>query len=318
MSLGIFFGLLSAFIWSTTSLLVKARAAVIDTLSFNLFRIAVSAIFFLLLVPFFGGFAMLLLPLGTVGVVAASVVFGFCIGDSIYFWSMTKIGAARTMPISGVYPVFTWLIAIPLLGEHITLPAIAGTMLVIIALFLLGREHNPDATEANEMLITLPDENDPRNIPQRTRYLGVAAAIFAAFAWAISTTLLRLGLQMQNPLTLYDNLQQSVLLGALRLVVATLVLFPVVHFLKGSQVWKPYRRRTLLEMIVLGIYSTGIGTLFFVLSVALAGAARASLLNTASPVIGVLLAWLFMREPVTRRVWAGTALAVVGVWLVLV
>ncbi len=54
------------------------------------------------------------------------------------------------------------------------------------------------------------------------------------------------------------------------------------------------------------------------LGIALAGAARAALMNAASPLIGVVFAWLFLREPLTRRVWIGTALAVVGVWLVLI
>jgi drug/metabolite transporter (DMT)-like permease len=49
-----------------------------------------------------------------------------------------------------------------------------------------------------------------------------------------------------------------------------------------------------------------------------AGDARAALMNAASPLIGVLFSWLFLRERLTRRVWVGTALALVGVWLVLI
>lgn len=320
MSLGILFGLTAAFIWATTSLMVKAQAARVDTLSFNAFRVVVGALFFYLLLPFFGG-AQLLAQLTpqTMLVLSASVILGFCVGDSIYFWSMTKIGASRTMPISGVYPVFTWLLAIPLLGEEITTPALVGTALVIIALYLLSREHPSDAAESNDMLITYPDgHTEPRGVPQRTRYLAIAAAVFAAFMWACSTTLLRLGIQMQEPVTLYDNLQQSILLSAFRLTVAAIVLLPITQWLKGSQVWAIYRTRELPKLIALGIYSTGIGSLFFVLGIALAGAARAALMNAASPLIGVVFSWLFLKEKLTRRVWLGTALALVGVWLVLI
>src|SRR5262245_44856570 len=109
MPLGILFGLTAAFIWATTSLLVKHNAARVDTLSFNAFRVVVGALFFYVLLPFFGGTSLLtqLTPL-TMLTLAVSVTFGFVIGDSLYFWSMTKIGASRAMPISGVYPVFTW------------------------------------------------------------------------------------------------------------------------------------------------------------------------------------------------------------------
>lgn len=319
MSLGILFGLTAAFIWSTTSLMVKANAGRVDTLSFNAFRVLVGAVFCYALLPFFGGAALVaqLTPL-TVLALTVSVLLGFCIGDSIYFWSMTKIGASRTMPIAGVYPVFTWLIAVPLLGEEVTVPAIVGTVLVVAALFLLGREHPADAAEANDMLITPPDNTEPRGVPKRTRYLAVAAAVFAALTWACATTLLRLGIQMQEPVTLYENLQQSVLLGAVRLTMGAVVLIPVTQLLKGSGVWAVYKGRELPKLLALGIYSTGIGSLFFVLGVALAGAARAALLNSASPLIGVLFSWLFLREKMTRRIWVGTALAFVGVWLVLI
>jgi drug/metabolite transporter (DMT)-like permease len=79
-----------------------------------------------------------------------------------------------------------------------------------------------------------------------------------------------------------------------------------------------YRTRELIKLTALGIYSTGIGSLVFVLGIALAGAARASLMTAASPLIGVVFSWLFLREHLTRRVWFGTAMALAGVWLVLV
>lgn len=318
MGLGIAFGLTAACIWATTSLMVKANAGRVDTLSFNAFRVVVGALFYFALIPFFGGFGQLAqLPLQTTLTLSASVILGFCVGDSIYFWSMTKIGASRTMPISGIYPVLTWVIAVPLLGEKITINAIVGTLLVVVALYLLGREHPRDAAESNDMLITPPDDTVPVGVPQRTRYLAVAAAAFAALMWACATTLLRLGIQMQAPETLADTFQQSVLLGTLRLSVAALVLVPITQWLKGSGVWQVYRTRELGKLVALALYSTGIGSVFFVLGIALAGAARGALMNAASPLIGVVFSWLFLREHLTRRVWMGTALAVTGVVLVL-
>lgn len=318
MGLGIVFGLAAACVWATTSLMVKANAGRVDTLSFNAFRVVVGALFYFVLLPFFGGPALLLtLPPLTVLILSVSVILGFCVGDSIYFWSMTKIGASRTMPISGIYPVFTWILAVPLLGEKITPTAIAGTVLVVVALYLLGREHPKDATESNDMFIAPPEDAEPVGVPVRTRYLAVGAAVFAALMWACATTLLRLGIQMQAPVTLADNLQQAVLLGSLRLSVAAIVLVPITQLIKGSQVWQVYRTREVWKLIGLAFYSTGFGSLLFVLGIALAGAARAALMNAASPLIGVIFSWLFLREHLTRRVWAGTALAVTGVVLVL-
>src|SRR5581483_7029337 len=196
MSLGIFFASTAAVIWATSSLMVKAQAAQVDTLSFNAFRVVVGALFFIVLLPFFGGWRLVAqLTPTTMVTLAVSVVLGFCIGDSLYFWSMTKIGASRAMPISGVYPVLTWVLAVPLLGEKITPQALFGTVLVIVALYLLSREKPADADEANEMLIAPSAGVEPRDVSPRTRYLGISAAVFAAAMWACSTTLLRLGIQ---------------------------------------------------------------------------------------------------------------------------
>ena len=52
---GIFFGLVSASLWATTSLAVKAQSARVNTISFNAFRLMFGAMFFLALLPFFGG-----------------------------------------------------------------------------------------------------------------------------------------------------------------------------------------------------------------------------------------------------------------------
>ncbi len=318
MTLGILFGLGAAFIWSTTSLMVKANAGRVDTLSFNAFRVLVGALFFWILVPFFGGTALLAQLSAPTGlVILGSVLCGFCLGDSIYFWSMTKIGVSRSMPIAGVYPVFTWLLAVPILGEQVTPLDILGTGLVLVALVLLAREHPQDAAEASDLLITPPDGTIPSGVPKKTRYLAVGAAIFAAFMWALSTTFLRLGIQFQEPVTMYDNVQQSVLISVLRLSLGAMVLLPVTQLLKGSKVWAPYQTRELPRLIALGVYSSGLGGLFFVASVGLIGAARAALVNSAAPLIGVVLSWLVLHERMTRRVWVGTALALVGVWLVL-
>ncbi len=319
MSLGMLFSFGAALIWATTSLMVKANAGRVDTLSFNAFRVVVAGIFFLALAPFFGGVGLIVgMGLPTFLAISASVVLGFCVGDTVYFWSMTKIGASRTMPISGVFPVFTWLLAVPILGEAITIPAVIGTALVIVALFLLAHERPAEIAESNDMLITPPEDGTPPGgITLRTRYLAIGAALLAAFMWALATTLLRLAIQFQEATTLYETLQQSVMLGALRMGVATVVLVPMATLARSRKVWNVYRGPKLPGLVALSIYSTGIGSLVFVMGVALAGAARAALVNAASPLIGVAFSWLFLREPMTRRIWVGTGLALAGGWLVL-
>lgn len=290
--LGILLGLLSAFIWATTSLAIKAQADQTNPLSFNAFRMFVAMIFMFALLPFFGGVsAFTQIPVDAILVLATSSVIGIAIGDSLYFWSMTKIGAARALPISGTYPLFTWAFAVPLLNEPITYADLLGTLLVVLGVYLLS-----------------PNEEACTAIDARTARWGVLTAIAAAALWALATTMLKIGVQ-QSP--------HVIVVNAIRLPVAALASAIVAQLYGGMRVWQGYTRQNLPRLVALAMYSTGIGMIVWTLTVDYAGAARAALLNTAAPLIGVPLSVIFLHERVTRKVAVGTLLAVLGVWLIL-
>lgn len=292
MLLGIILGLLSAFIWATTSLAIKAQAAQTNPLSFNAFRMFVATIFTFALLPFFGGLpAITQTPSGAILVLATSSVIGIAVGDGLYFWSMTKIGAARALPISGTYPLFTWAIAVPLLGEPITPEALIGTVLVVAGVYLLSPSNGADV-----------------HVDARMERWGMLAAIGGALLWAVATTMLKIGVQ-QSPGVIVVN--------AIRLPVAAITSAVVAQGYGGWRVWEGYTRQNLPRLVALAMYSTGIGMIVWTLAVDYAGAARAALLNTAAPLIGVPLSVIFLRERVTRQVVMGTLLAVFGVWLIL-
>ncbi|MBI5303432.1 MAG: DMT family transporter [Chloroflexi bacterium] len=292
MTIGIIFGLLSAFIWATTSLAIKAQADEIHPTSFNAFRMIVATIFTFAILPFFDGWhAIAQVQTGTVLVLAVSSIIGIAIGDVLYFWSLTQIGASRALPLSGSYPLFTWALAIPFLGEQPTPTAMLGTALVVIGIYLLA-----------------PKNGSRVQTDARSERLGTFAAITAAALWAIATMLLKLGLQ-ESPSVLVVN--------AVRLPVAALATAFVALYQTRGDPWRGFTRASLPKLGALAMYSTGIGMIVWTLSVSYAGAARAALFNTAAPLIGVPLSVIFLRERVTPLVAVGTVLSVVGVWMIL-
>lgn len=289
---GIAFGLSTAWVWATTSLWAKGHSTRIHPLSFNAFRLVPASLFFLLLLPFFGGwdaFAQISLParLALVG----STLLGVCFGDTLYFWSMTHIGASRALPISGIYPLFTWALAVPLLGEPVTVPALIGTAFVLISLYLLAP----------------PPELD---LPEHKHFdrAGVLAAIGAAVLWAAGTTMMKYGLESGI---------NVVAVNAFRLPLGALVLLAMAQLRGRSRTWDGCERGDLPGLIGLSLYSNGLGAILWVLAVDLAGAARASLLNTVSPLIGVPLSAIFLHERVTARVALGAILSVIGIIFIL-
>jgi len=289
---GILFGIVSASLWATTSLAVKAQSARVDTFSFNAFRMVIGALLFVALLPFFGGWdALTGLSLISRAALAVSIICGAVIGDTLYFWSLTQIGAARAMPLSGIYPLFTWALAVPILGETVTQQAIVGTFFVLIGLYLLSPAVEIEQTHTAHW-----------------NRLGVLAAIFAASMWALSTTMMKIGLQ--------DGVN-VVAINSFRLPLGAMVLILLVLRWRDKSVWRSYNRASLPVLIGISLLSTGIGSIFWILSVEYAGAARASLINAMAPLLGVPLAIIFLHERVTWKIGLGTCLAVLGVGLVI-
>ena len=271
---------------------MKTQSEQIDALSANTFRMIVAAILFLLLLPFFGGLdALADISNNAKLALAISFIFGIALGDTLYFWSMTQIGAARAMPLSSIYPLFTWAMAVPILGEPITIQAIIGTALVLLGVYLLT-----------------PKVRDVSQIDAHAKRVGTLAAIVAALLWAISTTLLKIGLQ--------DGLN-VVVINSFRMPIGALVMLAMVYGRLGKQAWRGIHRRNLPMLILVGIYSTGIGMTLWTLSVEYTGAARAALLVTLAPLIGVPLSVFLLKEHITRAIVIGTAISVAGIWLIL-
>ena len=70
-------------------------------------------------------------------------------------------------------------------------------------------------------------------------------------------------------------------------------------------------------MIAGGVIGWGLGSLLFVLSIALLGPARAAILTSSSPLFALPLSALFLGEKLNAAVLIGTAVTIVGVILVL-
>jgi drug/metabolite transporter (DMT)-like permease len=292
MALGILFGLASAFIWSTTSLLIKEQADRISPLSFNAFRMFVGSLFTFALLPFFGGMtALAQVSSSAVIMLSISSIIGIAIGDMLYFWSLDKIGASRALPLSATYPLFTWLLAVPLLGEQVTPAALFGTALVLIGVYLLS-----------------PVGDSGLNSDPRAQRLAVFAALAGAACWSIATTLLKSGVQ-ESP--------DVIVVNVIRLPVAALTSAIVAQLYGGKRTWSGFSRKSLTRLTVLAMYSTGFGMILWTLTVDFAGAARAALLNSTSPLIGMPLSVVFLHERVTPKVVVGTLLAMWGVWMIL-
>lgn len=68
--------------------------------------------------------------------IAYMAVFASCLGYFLQMFSIRRIGAARTMVFINLVPVFSTVLAVLILGESVSVPKIAGLVVVIAAVWL--------------------------------------------------------------------------------------------------------------------------------------------------------------------------------------
>jgi DME family drug/metabolite transporter len=218
------------------------------------------------------------------GWLLGSTLCSIVIGDSLYFLAAARIGVARALPVASSFPLLTTLGAVTLLGETFTLTLLAGSVLVVLGVTLIGGERAPASGRF-----------DP---------LGLVLAGLAACMWAGSGLFLGPAMRSLDP------------------VAANLVRFPIasVFFASYVVIARPTERltRRLLWLTVAAAVGTLASSMLFLGGISHAGVARGVALNATSPVFSAVLAVLLLKEHLSRRAALGVAASVLGTVLLVV
>lgn len=134
---------------------------------------------------------------------------------------------------------------------------------------------------------------------------GVLYALIAGLFWGTSPVLVKRGL-VHASVSAATLIQQATIL-------ATLL---VAALLAGDLFAANISRLALYVFCATGVVGAYLGRTLFVRSVDQIGASRAQSLNNSSPLVTVLLAGLFLGEPLTLSVVAGVILIISGVFFV--
>jgi drug/metabolite transporter (DMT)-like permease len=321
MLIGELAGLVSALVWACNGALLRWLSPKADVLVLNALRCCIATLLLLVLVVVIGRADQLAtLPLMPVLMLVASVLIGIGIGDSFYFHAIRLVGLARAQPLAMSYPLLTALLAVTVLGEQLTPLVAVGILLVVLGVTSVATAHaHPRPLEGPRPLGAAgaghaADAAASHGLPRWMlplvalggQRVGVALGLGAAVSWAVGTTLLRPALESIDVWVA----------SAVRMLAAAVVLqiFALRHLPAVRRVARADRRFA-VGVLVLGI-GTAISLTLFLLSVAYAGAARASALTSASPLFGVPLAVFVLHEQVNARLLVGVGLTLVGVWLI--
>lgn len=278
--------LLSALAWAVGVMLYRQLGATLPPLQLNFLKNALVLLMLLPAIPLLHGLAV---PTFTgVEMLAAvgSGLLGIGIADTLYFRALNELGAGRMGVIGNFYSPFVIVLSVAFLGESLLPMQIAGFALVSVGVWLAAWPRR--GTTA----------------PAAHRLRGFLLALLAIVLMAVSIVLVKRVLEAQ-PLLWVTGLR---MLGAL-------VGMALIALWRGeTRHLAPATRGMPWGKLVLAAF---VGQ-FLAMVLWLAGykytlASVAAILNETASVFILLLAWAWLKEPLTRRALAGVGLTLAGV-----
>lgn len=284
-ALGALCALGSGFTWALTSLLVRALSGTLNSVAISAVRSTVGGLVLLLwIVSTEGAAPLLAIRPGVLAMLGLSIIVAVAIGDTVFFESIPRLGLARAMTISTSYPVVAALLAAAFLGEPITLPAAAGALLTLagLALIVASRQDRPEIAASARV--------------------GVAAAVLASVAWAVSTIILRAPLGEVEPSTAQ----------AVRLPVAGALLWLTPWSWSAGRGLSGGGSRAVAVAGALSVL-TALSSVMFVAGLKHAGVTVATVLSSTAPLFALPLGVVFLGESAPRSAVLGTLVTVIGI-----
>jgi len=136
-------------------------------------------------------------------------------------------------------------------------------------------------------------------------YIGIIAALSAAFLWALSSTVYGL-LGLKIP-PLHLNLYKGLI--AIALIIITLIIQNELNF--------SLQPSTLIWLLISGAIGIGLGDTAYFYALKHLGPRKTLLLETLSPPLAGGLAWIYLGETLTIQAWCGMLLVILGVaWVI--
>ena len=274
----------SALSWSVTSLMVRSLSPGIGTFTINAARTALTAALVVGWMLVAGGLeALLTLSIANLALLVVSIVLAIAVGDTIFFDSTQRLGLGRAMTISMSYPLVAASLAALLIGERLTAPIVAGSLVTLggLALIVLARMEPP---------------GEPRP------WLGLVEAVLAALTWGVSAVALRIPLDQIDVLTAQ----------ALRLPVGAVMLWATPWAIRGVPALLRGGWPLFAQLLALAAL-TAVSSVMYGAGLKYAGVAVSTVLSSTAPLFAVPLGMIFLGERLPALALLGVVVTVAGI-----
>jgi uncharacterized membrane protein len=217
---------------------------------------------------------------------AAAGIIGTVAGRLTRFMGIAKVGASISSAVGNLTPLIATIFAILLLGERVTAPVIAGTLVIVVGTVLLSSSGLHLGFQP--WMVVFP----------------LASAVFFGIVQVIRK--IALGGVGPIPGT------------AINLTTAFIAFSAIMLALRHRGIYN-LRARTLLYLVLAGL-AENTGVFLMIVALRYGAVSVVTPLTAAAPIFVLLFTPFFLRgvEVLTPRVVAGTVLIVIGVYLVIV
>jgi transporter family protein len=205
-------------------------------------------------------------------------------GRLLRFLAIEKVGASVSSAVLNLQPLISTGLAIVFLGEHVTVPIVLGTVVIVAGTVLLS-------ASSQELGF---------------RPWQIALPLASATCFGIVAILRKIGLVQIGPV-----------IGTAINVTTALIVFSALMLASGHRGILACRGRTLAHFVAAGI-TENTGVFLTIVGLSLGAVSVVTPLTATGPIFVLLLSPIFLRgvEVLTRRVVVGTLLIVAGVYLI--
>ena len=288
-----FYAISCAFLWAISSFIVRTQSTTMTPAVMNAIRCAAAGVVFWVLLPFnasvadFAALSALLAAL-----LIGSIVVNIVLGDTFSLVSIRAIGLSRSMSLAGTFPVTTMIFEYLLLGEAAGADLIVGAGLIVVGTYFVSRSR--------------AGAEDSGDLTSRQLRVGVGFALAASVMWGLGTVLLKPVLEEVSLLVT----------NAIRMpaAVALLILLRIIP--SERRLLRRITWRNIAYLVASGLIGMALGSYLFLAALQELEASRVVTLLAISPLFGMLLSVLFLKEKVGLDVVAGMVLCFAGVVVV--
>jgi len=279
--------LMSALTSALSAVAMRPALRNISAVSANALRAIVASLFMLPIALVWGDLQSIYTFPAQFALLVVSVLAGFGLGETLYLKSMKLIGVSLSVSVVSTYPLFVVLAATPLLGEHPSALNVLGAIVITTGLVLVSR------VKGNS-------EKDGRS--RGNLRPGLLLGLGAAVLYAVGSLIVAVGARGLDPLAA----------NGLRLPVLALFLVGGSALSRNIHDLRRVNWRIGAAVSFAGIIGMGLGPLFFIHAVQVAGASRSVPLASTSPIFAAFLASLVLGEKVNRWTWGAALLVTLG------